>query len=91
MSTHVAQLPRGYVCTRRETFSRTTAALDGYFLVDHIIMDYFNMRCAEGAAAIAFEMPGVMQDSEARWTAVTQGGSSCVAAARATKATCDDV
>ena len=64
---------------------------DMYFLVADVMMDGLNMRRADGSAAIAFEMPGVMQDSEARWTAVTQGGSSCVAAARATKATCDDV
>ena len=48
-----------------------------YFLVANIMMDGFNMRRADGTAAIAFEMPGTMQDSEARWTAVTQGGSSC--------------
>ena len=66
MSTCVAQMSRGYVCARRETFSLTTSALNSYFLVDHTIMDYFNMRCAEGAAAIAFEMPGVMQNSEAQ-------------------------
>ena len=64
---------------------------DMYFLVADVMMDGLNMRRADGSAAIAFEMPGVMQDLEARWTAVTQGGSSCVAAARATKATCDDV
>ena len=50
---------------------------DRYFLVADIKMDGFNMRRAHRAAAIAVEMPGVMQDSEARWTAVTQGGSSC--------------
>ena len=33
-------------------------------------MDGFNMRRAHEAATIAFETPGVMQDSEARWTAV---------------------
>ena len=38
------------------------------------MMDGFNMRRADGTATIAFEMNGVMQDSEARWTAVTQGG-----------------
>ena len=65
---------RGYVCARRETFSRTTAVLDSYFLVADIMMDGFNMRRADGTATIAFEMNGVMQDSEARWTAVTQGG-----------------
>ena len=43
-----------------------------YFLVANIMMDGFNMRRADGTAAIAFEMPGTMQDSEARWTAVTQ-------------------
>ena len=37
-----------------------------YFLVADIIMDGFNMRCADGTAAIAFETPGAMQDSEAR-------------------------
>ena len=67
------------------------AVPDSHFLAADIKMDGFNVRRAHRAAAIAFEMPGVMQDSEARWTAVTQGGSSCVAAARATKATCDDV
>ena len=50
---------------------------DMYFLVADVMMDGLNMRRADGTAAIAFEMPGVMQDSEARWTAVTQGGSSC--------------
>ena len=33
-------------------------------------MDGFNMRRADEAATIAFETPGVMQDSEAWWTAV---------------------
>ena len=65
---------RGYVCARRETFSRTTVVLDMYFLVADIIMDGFNMRRADGTAAIAFETPGAMQDSEARWPSVTQGG-----------------
>ena len=45
-----------------------------YFLVADIMMDGLNMRRADGTATIAFEMNGVMQDSEARWTAVTQGG-----------------
>ena len=48
-----------------------------YFLVADIMMDGLNMRRADGTATIAFETPGVMQDLEARWTAVTQGGSSC--------------
>ena len=34
------------------------------------MMDGFNMRRADGTATIAFEMNGVMQDLEARWTAV---------------------
>ena len=50
---------------------------DMYFLVADVMMDGLNMRRADGTAAIAFETPGVMQDLEARWTAVTQGGSSC--------------
>ena len=58
-----------------------------YFLVANIMMDGFNMRRADGTAAIAFEMPGTMQDSEARWTAVTQGGGE----ARARPATFEDV
>ncbi len=37
-------------------------------------MDGFNMRRADGTAAIAFETPGAMQDSEARGPAVSQGG-----------------
>ena len=45
-----------------------------YFLVADIMMDGFNMRRADGTAAIAFETPGAMQDSEARWPSVTQGG-----------------
>ena len=65
---------RGYVCARRETFSRTTAVLDSHFLVADIKMDGFNMRRADGTAAIAFETPGAMQDSEERWPSVTQGG-----------------
>ena len=64
---------------------------DMYFLVADVMMDGLNMRRADGTATIAFETAGVMQDCEARWSSVTQGGSSCVAAARATKATCDDV
>ena len=40
------------------------------------------MRRADGTAAIAFEMPGTMQDSEARWTAVTQGGGEARARPR---------
>ena len=47
---------------------------DMYFLVADVMMDGFNMRRADGTATIAFEMNGVMQDSEARWTSVTQGG-----------------
>ena len=65
---------RGYVCARRETFSRTTAVPDIYILVADIMMDGFNMRRADGTAAIAFETPGVMQYSEERWLSVTQGG-----------------
>ena len=65
---------RGYVCARRETFSRTTVVPDMYLLVADIKMDGFNMRRADGTATIAFETPGAMQDLEARWTAVTQGG-----------------
>ena len=61
---------------------------DMYFLVADVMMDGLNMCRTDGTAAIAFEMPGVMQDSEARWPVVTQGGG---AAARATKATRDDV
>ena len=37
-----------------------------YFLAANIMMDGFNMRRADGTAAIAFETPGAMQDSEAR-------------------------
>ena len=40
------------------------------------------MRRADGTAAIAFETPGAMQDSEARGPAVSQGGGE---GARATK------
>ena len=36
-----------------------------YFLVADIMMDGLNMRRADGTAAIAFETPGAMQDSEA--------------------------
>ena len=68
---------RGSVYPRRETFSRTTAVPDMCFLVADIMMDGLNMRRADGTATIAFETPGPMQDLEARWTAVTQGGSSC--------------
>ena len=45
-----------------------------YFLVADIMMDGFNMRRADGTATIAFETAGVMQDCEARWSSVTQGG-----------------
>ena len=61
---------RGSIRPRRETFSRTTAVLDSHFLVADIKMDGFNMRRVDEAATIAFETPGVMQDSEVRWTAV---------------------
>ena len=64
---------RGYVCARRETFSRTTAVLDSYFLVADIKMDGLNMRRADGTATIAFETPGAMQDSEARWRRLLRG------------------
>ena len=37
-----------------------------YLLVADIMMDGLNMRRADGTAAIAFETPGAMQDSEAR-------------------------
>ena len=47
---------------------------DMYFLVADVMMDGLNMRRADGTATIAFETPGAMQDLEARWTAVTQGG-----------------
>ena len=47
---------------------------DMYFLVADVMMDGLNMRRADGTATIAFETAGVMQDSEARWTSVTQGG-----------------
>ena len=68
---------RGYVCGRRETFSRTMAVPDSHFLAADIKMDGFNMPRADGTATIAFETAGVMQDCEARWSSVTQGGSSC--------------
>ena len=55
---------------------------DMYFLVADVMMDGLNMRRADGTAAIAFEMPGVMQDLEARWTAV--GGYPGGGEARAT-------
>ena len=45
-----------------------------YLLVADIMMDGLNMRRADGTATIAFETPGAMQDSEARWPSVTQGG-----------------
>ena len=45
-----------------------------YFLVADIMMDGFNMRRADGTATIAFETAGVMQDCEAGWPSVTQGG-----------------
>ena len=60
---------------------------DMYFLVADVMMDGLNMRRADGTATIAFETAGVMQDCEARWSSVTQGGGK----ARATKATFDDV
>ena len=47
---------------------------DMYFLGADVMMDGLNMRRADGTAAIAFETPGAMQDSEARWPSVTQGG-----------------
>ena len=47
-----------------------------YFLVADIKMDGLNMRCADGTATIAFETAGVMQDCEARWSSVTQGGGN---------------
>ena len=55
-----------------------------YFLVADIMMDGFNMRRADGTAAIAFETPGAMQDSEERWPSVTQGG--CTWGGRARRA-----
>ena len=78
----------GYVCGRRETFSRTVAVPDSHFLAADIKMDGFNMRRADGTATIAFETAGVMQDCEARWSSVTMRGGG---KARATKATFDDV
>ena len=45
-----------------------------YLLVADIMMDGLNMRRADGTAAIAFETPGAMQDSEVRWPSVTLGG-----------------
>ena len=65
---------RGYVCARRETFSRTMVVPDMYFLVADIMMDGLNMRRADGTAAIAFETPGAMQDSEPRWRRLLRGG-----------------
>ena len=53
-----------------------------YLLVADIMMDGLNMRRADGTATIAFETPGAMQNSEARWTAVTQGGGAGEARAR---------
>ena len=44
-----------------------------YFLVANIMMDGFNMRRADGTAAIAFETPGAMQDSEARRRRLLRG------------------
>ena len=44
-----------------------------YFLVADIMMDGFNMRRADGTATIAFETPGPMQDSEARWRRLLRG------------------
>ena len=49
---------RGSICARRETFSRTTAVLDSYYLVADIKMDGLNMRRADGTATIAFERTG---------------------------------
>ena len=45
-----------------------------YLLVADIMMDGLNMRLTDGTATIAFETPGAMQDSEARWPSVTQEG-----------------
>ena len=78
---------RGYVCGRRETFSRTVAVPDSHFLAADIKMDGFNMRRAHRAAAIAFEMPGLCKILKRGGRRLPRGG----AAARATKATCDDV
>ena len=44
-----------------------------YFLVADIMMDGLNMRRADGTATIAFETPGAMQDSEARWRRLLRG------------------
>ena len=78
---------RGYVCARRETFSRTTAVLDSHFLVADIKMDGFNMRRADRSATIAFERTGSCKILKRGGRRLPEGG----AAARATKATCDDV
>ena len=58
------------------------AVPDSNFFVADIKMDGLNMRRADEAATIAFETPGVMQDSEARWLAV--GGYPAGEKARAT-------
>ena len=78
---------RGYVCARRETFSRTTAVLDSYFLVADIMMDGFNMRRADGTATIAFERTGSCKILKRGGRRLPRGGGG----ARATKATFDDV
>ena len=78
---------RGYVCARRETFSRTTVVPDMYFLVADIMMDGFNMRRADRGATIAFERTGSCKILKRGGRRLPKRG----AAARATKATCDDV
>ena len=49
------------------------AVPDSHFLAADIKMDGFNMRRADGTATIAFETPGAMQDSEARWRRLLRG------------------
>ena len=60
---------------------------DMYFLVADVMMDGLNMRRADGTAAIAFERTGSCKFLKRGGRRLPKGG----AAARATKATCDDV